>query len=59
MTVTNDKAEDPNPEVSPKVNDVVLRLARLIGRQIAREQFERARAQEHKQLPRSKRGKLR
>ncbi len=29
-------------------DDAVLRLARLIGRQIAREQFERARAREQK-----------
>jgi hypothetical protein len=30
-----------------RAEEAVLRLARLIGRQMAREQFERTRAQEH------------
>lgn len=40
-------------------NDAILSLARLIGRQIAREQFERARALERKQARQNRSGPLR
>ena len=33
--------EAPSPTVSARFDEATLRLARLIGRQIAREQFER------------------
>jgi hypothetical protein len=33
--------EAPGPTVSARFDEATLRLARLIGRQIAREQFER------------------
>jgi hypothetical protein len=35
----NGNVDGPDPEALRKVNDVVLRLARLIGRQMAREDF--------------------
>ncbi len=35
----NDDADAPDPETLCKVNDVVLQLARLIGRRMAREDF--------------------
>jgi hypothetical protein len=35
----NGAAAGPDPEALRKVNDVVLRLARLIGRRMAREDF--------------------
>jgi hypothetical protein len=38
-TNDNDGIADAEPKASRKVNDVVLRLARLIGRQMAREDF--------------------
>ncbi|TYO60859.1 hypothetical protein FXV83_41505 [Bradyrhizobium hipponense] len=33
--------EGPDPTVSARVDEATLRLARLIGRQMAREEFER------------------
>jgi hypothetical protein len=51
MAVKNERApiglfapaapEAPGPTVSARFDEATLRLARLIGRQIAREQFER------------------
>jgi hypothetical protein len=51
MTAKNERApiellapaapEAPSPTVSARFDEAALRLARLIGRQIAREQFER------------------
>ncbi|WP_100180576.1 hypothetical protein [Bradyrhizobium nitroreducens] len=35
----NGDADNPNPEALRKVNDVVLQLARIIGRRMAREDF--------------------
>jgi len=40
-------------------NEAILSLARLIGRQMAREQFERARALERKQARQNRSGPLR
>lgn len=40
-------------------NEAVLSLARLIGRQMAREQFERARALERKQTRQNRSGHMR
>ncbi|MFT9027301.1 hypothetical protein [Acetobacter indonesiensis] len=40
-------------------NDAIRSLARLIGRQMAREQFERARALERKQARQNRSGPLR
>ena len=40
-------------------NEAILSLARLIGRQIAREQFERARALERKQTRQNRSGPMR
>jgi hypothetical protein len=34
-------AEGPDPRVSVRFDEATLRLARLIGRQMAREEFER------------------
>jgi hypothetical protein len=34
-------AEGPDPTVSARFDETTLRLARLIGRQMAREEFER------------------
>ncbi|MGB3832256.1 MAG: hypothetical protein WA975_10370 [Mesorhizobium sp.] len=38
----NASAADPNPEVLRKVDGVALKLARIIGRRMAREDFEKA-----------------
>lgn len=38
----NGGADSPDPEALRKVNDVVLQLARFIGRRMAREDHERA-----------------
>ncbi|NMA97536.1 MAG: hypothetical protein GX970_05385 [Phyllobacteriaceae bacterium] len=38
----NDGADGPEPEALRKVNAVALRLARIIGRRMAREDFEKA-----------------
>jgi hypothetical protein len=35
-------ADGPDPEALRKVNDVVLQLARIIGRRMAREDYEKA-----------------
>jgi hypothetical protein len=35
----NGGTDDPDPEALRKVNDVVLKLARIIGRRMAREDF--------------------
>lgn len=35
----NGETDGPDPEVRRKVNDVVLQLARIIGRRMARENF--------------------
>ncbi|KXV35373.1 hypothetical protein AD940_03125 [Gluconobacter thailandicus] len=40
-------------------NEAILSIARLIGRQIAREQFERARAMERKQARQNRSGHMR
>lgn len=40
-------------------DDTIRSLARLIGRQIAREQFERARALERKQTRQTRSGRMR
>lgn len=40
-------------------NEAILSLARLIGRQMAREQFERARALERKQARQNRSGPMR
>jgi len=40
-------------------NDAIRSLARLIGRQMAREQFERARALERKQTRQNRSGNMR
>lgn len=40
-------------------DDAILSLARLIGRQMAREQFERARALERKQARQNRSGPMR
>lgn len=36
----------PEPDSHTRADEAMLRLARLIGRQMAREQFERTRSQE-------------
>lgn len=38
----NSDADGPDPEVLRKVNKVALRLARIIGRRMAREDYEKA-----------------
>lgn len=38
----NDNGGGPDPEALRKVDDVALKLARIIGRRMAREDFEKA-----------------
>ncbi len=38
----------PEPDSCARADEAVLRLARLIGRQMAREQFERTRSKERR-----------
>ncbi|MBB2168166.1 hypothetical protein HLH36_07335 [Gluconacetobacter aggeris] len=52
------EAETAEHAVSPS-NEAILSLARLIGRQMAREQFERARALERKQARQNRSGPMR
>jgi hypothetical protein len=48
--------EARGPTVSARFDDAVLRLARLIGRQIAREEFERGRQGKYADEAAEKRG---
>ncbi|MBF0864351.1 MAG: hypothetical protein ABF932_15535 [Gluconobacter potus] len=52
------KAETAEDAFRPS-DDAIRSLARLIGRQIAREQFERARALERKQARQNRSGPMR
>ena len=52
------EAETAEQALRPS-NDAIRCLARLIGRQMAREQFERARALERKQARQNRSGPLR
>jgi hypothetical protein len=49
----NGDAGSPDPEALRKVNDVVLRLARLIGRRMAREDFAAHMAAANDNAPKS------
>ncbi|GAN98187.1 hypothetical protein Geu3261_0609_005 [Komagataeibacter europaeus NBRC 3261] len=53
------EAEETAEEALRPSNEAILSLARLIGRQMAREQFERARALERKQVRQNRSGPMR
>ena len=49
----NDSANGPDPEALRKLYAVALRLARIIGRRMAREDFERAMRAANDNVPKS------